>query len=150
VLKQREGGRIVSVAAIIAVALNTEGKREIVGLHIGPSEAEAFWSGFLKSLSRRGLRGVKLVISDAHEGLKAAIRRAFGVTWQRCQPCPTWREPSKAWWRLHFARPLSSRIGRRPARRCVIGRSAATEMAEAPAFIDDSETDVLSHLDFLE
>ena len=58
--------------AIIAVAVNTEGKREIVGLHIGPSEAETFWSGFLKSLSRRGVRGVKLVISDAHEGLKAA------------------------------------------------------------------------------
>src|SRR5262249_27787774 len=71
-LKQREGGRIVSVAAIIAVAANTEGRREIVGLHIGPSEAETFWSTFLKSLARRGLRGVKLVVSDAHEGLKAA------------------------------------------------------------------------------
>src|SRR6476646_10487690 len=84
-LKQREGGRIVSVAAIIAVAVNTDGKREIVGLHIGPSEAETFWSGFLKSLARRGLRGVKLVISDAHEGLKAAIRRVFGAAWQRCR-----------------------------------------------------------------
>ena len=84
-LKQREGGRIVSVAAIIAVAANTEGKREIVGLHIGPSEAETFWSTFLKSLVRRGLRGVKLVISDAHEGLKAAIRRVFGASWQRCR-----------------------------------------------------------------
>ena len=84
-LKQREGGRIVSVAAIIAVAVNTDGRREIVGLHIGPSEAETFWSSFLKSLARRGLRGVKLVISDAHEGLKAAIRRVFGATWQRCR-----------------------------------------------------------------
>ena len=86
-LKQREGGRIVSVAAIIAVAVNTDGKREIVGLHIGPSEAETFWSGFLKSLARNrpGLRGVKLVISDAHEGLKAAIRRVFTATWQRCR-----------------------------------------------------------------
>jgi putative transposase len=82
-LKQREGGRIVSVAAIIAVAVNTDGKREIVGLHIGPSEAETFWSSFLKSLVRRGLRDVKLVISDAHEGLKAAIRRVFATTWQR-------------------------------------------------------------------
>ncbi len=63
-LKQREGGRITSVAAIIAVAVNTEGKREIVGLHIGPSEAETFWSTFLKSLVRRGLRGTKLVISE--------------------------------------------------------------------------------------
>lgn len=84
-LKQREGGRIVSVVAIIAVAVSNEGKREIVGLHIGPSEAETFWSTFLKSLSRRGLRGVKLVISDAHEGLKAAIRRVFGSSWQRCR-----------------------------------------------------------------
>src|SRR5213595_2889235 len=84
-LKQREGGRIVSIAAIIAVAVNTDGRREIVGLHIGPSEAETFWSGFLKSLTRRGLRGVKLVISDAHEGLKAAIRRVFGAAWQRCR-----------------------------------------------------------------
>jgi putative transposase len=84
-LKQREGGRIVSVAAIIAVAANTEGKREIVGLHIGPSEAETFWSTFLKALLRRGLKGVKLVISDAHEGLKAAIARVMGATWQRCR-----------------------------------------------------------------
>ena len=84
-LKQREGGRIVSVAAIIAVAASTEGKREIVGLHIGPSEAETFWATFLKSLARRGLHGVKLVISDAHEGLKAAIRRVIGSTWQRCR-----------------------------------------------------------------
>src|SRR5215204_2660866 len=74
-LRQREGGRVVSVAAIIAVAANTEGKREIVGLHIGPSEAETFWSGFLRSLVRRGLKGVKLVISDAHEGLKHAIAK---------------------------------------------------------------------------
>jgi len=84
-LKQREGGRIVSVAAIIAVAANIEGRREIVGLHIGPSEAETFWSTFLKSLARRGLRGVKLVVSDAHEGLKAAIRRVFAASWQRCR-----------------------------------------------------------------
>ena len=75
----------VSVAAIIAVAVNTDGKREIVGLHIGPSEAETFWSGFLKSLARRGLRGLKLVITDAHEGLKAAIRRVFSASWQRCR-----------------------------------------------------------------
>ena len=84
-LRQREGGRVVSVAAIIAVAVNIEGKREIVGLHIGPSEAESFWSDFLRSLVRRGLTGVKLVISDAHEGLKAAIRRVMGAAWQRCR-----------------------------------------------------------------
>ena len=84
-LKVREGGRIVSVAAIIAVAVNTDGKREIVGLHIGPSEAESFWTSFLRDLMRRGLTGVKLVISDAHEGLKTAITRIFSATWQRCR-----------------------------------------------------------------
>ena len=62
-----------------------EGKREIVGLHIGPSEAEPFWTTFLRDLARRGLKGVKLVISDAHEGLKAAITRVVGATWQRCR-----------------------------------------------------------------
>jgi len=84
-LKVRDGGRTVSVAAIIAAAVDTEGRREIVGLHLGPSEAETFWATFLKDLLRRGLRGVKLVISDAHEGLKAAIRRVLGATWQRCR-----------------------------------------------------------------
>ena len=84
-LRQREGGRIVSVAAIIAVACDAEGRREIVGLHIGPSEAETFWATFLKSLVKRGLKGVKLVVSDAHEGLKAAIARVLGAAWQRCR-----------------------------------------------------------------
>src|SRR4051812_27538094 len=84
-LKVREGGRIVSVAAIIAVAVNTEGRREIVGLGIGPSEAEPFWSGFIKGLVKRGLKGVKLVISDAHDGLRLAITRVLGATWQRCR-----------------------------------------------------------------
>src|SRR3954454_16962820 len=84
-LKVRDGGRIVSVAAIIAVAVDTEGRREIVGLGLGPSEAEPFWSTFLKGLLRRGLAGVKLVISDAHEGLEAAIAKVLGATWQRCR-----------------------------------------------------------------
>ena len=84
-LKVREGGRIVSVAAIIAVAVTTEGKREIVGLHIGPSEAEPFWTTFLRDLAKRSLKGGNLVISDAHEGLKNAITRVVGATWQRCR-----------------------------------------------------------------
>ena len=73
------------MAAIIAVACDAEGRRQIVGLHIGPSEAETFWASFLKSLVKRGLKGVKLVVSDAHEGLKAAIARVLGATWQRCR-----------------------------------------------------------------
>jgi len=84
-LKVRQGGRIVSVAAIIAVAVNTDGRREIIGLGTGPSEAETFWTEFLRSLKARGLAGVKLVVSDAHTGLKAAIARVFEATWQRCR-----------------------------------------------------------------
>lgn len=87
-----QGGRFdrrcrsnISVAAIIAVAVDAEGRREIVGLGLGPSEAETFWSGFLKGLVKRGLRGVKLVVSDAHEGLKHAIAKVLGATWQRCR-----------------------------------------------------------------
>ena len=84
-LKVRQGGRIVSVAAIIAMAVDTDGRREIIGLCVGPSEAETFWTDFLRSLKSRGLQGVKLVISDAHTGLKAAIARVFEATWQRCR-----------------------------------------------------------------
>src|SRR5665213_3282145 len=82
-IKVREAGRIVSVAVIIAVAVNTDGVREVLGMAIGPSEAEPFWTAFLRSLMRRGLRGVKLVISDAHEGLKAAAAKVLKSTWQR-------------------------------------------------------------------
>jgi transposase-like protein len=84
-VKVRQSGRIVSVATIIAVAVNTEGRREVLGLATGPSEAEPFWTEFLRSLMRRGLRGVKLVISDAHEGLKAAVAKVLHATWQRCR-----------------------------------------------------------------
>jgi transposase-like protein len=84
-LKVRQGGRIVSIAAIIAVAVNTDGRREIIGLGTGPSEAETFWTEFLRGLKARGLDGIKLVISDAHAGLKAAISRVFDATWQRCR-----------------------------------------------------------------
>ena len=64
----RESGRIVSVTVIVAVGVNSDGCGEVLGMMIGPSEAEAFWTDFLRKLARRGLRGVKLVISDAHEG----------------------------------------------------------------------------------
>ena len=84
-LKVRENGRIVSVAAIIATGVNTDGRREILGLGLGPSEAAVFWLGFLRGLEKRGLKGVRLVISDAHEGLKAAITQVFRATWQRCR-----------------------------------------------------------------
>lgn len=97
-VKVREAGRIVSVAVIIAVAVNTDGGREVLGMRVGPSEAEPFWTDFLRSLMRRGLRGVKLVISDAHEGLKAAIFKVLNATWQRC--------------RVHFMRNAMAHVGK--------------------------------------
>jgi transposase-like protein len=84
-LKVREGGRIVSVAVIIATGVNRDGRREILGLGIGPSEAATFWIDFLRTLVKRGLKGVKLVVSDAHEGLKHAIAQVLKATWQRCR-----------------------------------------------------------------
>ena len=80
-VKTREAGRIVSVAVIVAVGVNTEGQREVLGLKVGASEAEPFWTEFLRSLNRRGLRGVKLVISDSHEGIKAAASKVLKATW---------------------------------------------------------------------
>ncbi len=75
-VKVRQAGRIVSVAVIVAVGVNADGRREVLGMDIGPSEAETFWTAFLRKLARRGLRGVKLVVSDAHEGIKAAVPRS--------------------------------------------------------------------------
>ena len=76
-VKVRNNGRIVSAAVIIAVGANADGRREVLGMDIGPSEAETFWTDFLRKLRRRGLRGVKLVISDAHEGIKAAVSKVL-------------------------------------------------------------------------
>ncbi|HSQ57887.1 MAG TPA: IS256 family transposase, partial [Gemmata sp.] len=97
-LKVRQGGRVVSVAAIIATGVNLEGRREILGLGTGPSEAEEFWVEFLRSLVARGLSGTQLVISDGHAGLKEAIARVFSATWQRC--------------RVHFTRNLQACVPR--------------------------------------
>ena len=84
-VKAREGGRIVSTATIIAVGVNTDGRREVLGVATGASEAEVFWKGFLRSLADRGLRGVKLVIADDHKGLRAAASKVFHATLQRCR-----------------------------------------------------------------
>ena len=154
-LKQREGGRIVSVAAIIAVAANTEGKREIVGLHIGPSEAETFWSAFLKTLLRRGLKGVKLVVSDAHEGLKGAITRVMGATWQRCRV--HWMRNA-----LAYVPKAQTSMAAAALRQAFLQPDAETahktfrhvaEQMQArwpklAAFMDNSEHDVLAYMDF--
>src|ERR671938_1178386 len=84
-VKAREGGRIVSTAMIIAVGVNTDGRREVLGVATGASEAEPFWTAFLRSLADRGLRGVKLVIADDHKGLRAAAAKVFHASLQRCR-----------------------------------------------------------------
>jgi putative transposase len=76
-VRVRQGGRIVNVAVIIATGANTEGRREVLGLAVGPSEAEPFWKAFLRSLADRGLRGVELVIADDHKGLRAAAKKVL-------------------------------------------------------------------------
>jgi len=118
-VKVRQAGRIVSVAVIIAVGVNSDGIREALGVAVGPSEAEPFWTDFLRSLTRRGLRGVKLVISDAHLGLKAAIAKVFKATWQRC--------------RVHFIRNALAYAGKgqRQMVLALINTVFAQESAEA-------------------
>jgi len=154
-VKARRDGRIVSVAVIIAVGVNGDGRREILGMAIGASEAETFWTDFLRKLARRGLRGVKLVISDAHEGLKAAIAKVLNTSWQRC--------------RIHFMRNVLAHAGKQ-GRRVVsafIGTAFAQDDAEAARtqwrqvadqlrprvrklaeFMDDAESDVLTYMAF--
>ena len=152
-IKVRQSGRIVSVAVIVAVGVNNEGKREVLGLAVGVSEAETFWSEFLRSLTRRGLRGVKLVISDAHAGLKAAIAKVLGATWQRC--------------RVHFMRNVLAHVGK--GQQAMVASYIRTAFAQATetaaraqwrkvadqlrpklpklaALMDDAEDDVLAHM----
>jgi putative transposase len=154
-VKVRESGRIVSVAVIIAVGVNSDGRREVLGMAVGPSEAEPFWTKFLRSLTRRGLRGVKLVISDAHEGLKAAAAKVLSSTWQRC--------------RVHFMRNALAYVGpsQRPMIAAAIRTAFTQETAEAAheewravadrlrdrfrklaELMDEAEDDVLAHMAF--
>lgn len=85
-LKVRQDGRVVSMAVVIAIGVTAEGRREVLGLDVGPSEEEAFWEQFLRGLVERGLSGVRLVISDAHAGLKRALATILqGASWQRCR-----------------------------------------------------------------
>jgi putative transposase len=82
--KVRDGGRVVGKAVVIAYGVHETGRREILGVDVGAAETEAFWSEFLRSLVARGLAGVQLVVSDAHEGLKQAIAKVLACPWQRC------------------------------------------------------------------
>jgi transposase-like protein len=154
-VKLRQAGRIVSVAVIIAVGVNDDGRREILGMTVGASEAETFWTEFLRSLARRGLRGVKLAISDAHEGLKAAVAKVLHASWQRC--------------RVHTMRNLLAHAGRQG--RGVAAAFIATAFAQndaaaakaqwrkvadqlrpklpkLAAAMDEAEVDVLAYMDF--
>jgi len=154
-LEVRQAGRIVSVAVTIAVGVNTDGRREVLGMSIGPSEAETFWTDFRRELVRRGLRGVKLVVSDAHEGIKAATARVLNTTWQRC--------------RVHFQRNALAHAGESSRR--VVSAFVATAFAQPDhaaaktqwrhvadqmrgklpklaALMDDAEEDVLAYMTF--
>jgi putative transposase len=154
-LKVREAGRIVSVAVIIAVAVNTDGVREVLGMAIGPSEAEPFWTSFLRSLTRRGLRGVKLVISDAHEGIKAAVAKVLKSTWQRC--------------RVHFLRNALAHAGKGQRQMVLalintvfaqdsqeaaitqwrtVADQVRTKFPKLGTLMDDAEPDVLAFMSF--
>jgi transposase-like protein len=98
-VKCREDGRIANVAVVVAIGVNDQGHREILGVDVVTAEDEAAWAAFLRELVARGLSGVKLVISDAHEGLKNAIGKVLhGASWQRC--------------RTHFMRNLLTKVPR--------------------------------------
>ncbi|RYY11269.1 MAG: IS256 family transposase [Alphaproteobacteria bacterium] len=154
-VKVRQDGRIVSVAVIVAVGVNSDGRREVLGMDVGPSEAETFWTAFLRKLARRGLRGVKLVISDAHEGIKASVAKVMTATWQRC--------------RVHFMRNVLAHAGRSGRR--VVSAFIATAFAQDDAeaakvqwrkvadqlrpkvpklatLMDEAEPDVLAYMGF--
>ena len=154
-VKVRQQGRIVSVAVIVAVGVNSDGRREGLGMDIGPSEAETFWTTFLRKLARRGLRGVKLVVSDAHEGIKVAVSKVLATTWQRC--------------RVHFMRNALAHAGRSGRR--VVSAFIATAFVQDDArqakaqwrrvadqlrpkvpklatLMDQAETDVLAYMSF--
>ena len=154
-VKARRDHHIVSVAVIVAVGVNTDGRREVLGMTVGHSEAEPFWIEFLRSLARRGLRGVKLVISDAHEGLKAAITKVLGATWQRCRvhfmrnalayAGKTQRRIVSAWVGTAFAQDDAA-AARKQWRE--VADQARPRVPKLAALMDDAEADVLAYMGF--
>jgi putative transposase len=82
----RQDGRVIAMATVVAIGLTADGERQVLGVDAGPSEDAAFWTAFLRDVTRRGLTGVRLVISDAHQGIKAAVATVLtGASWQRCR-----------------------------------------------------------------
>ena len=154
-VKVREAGRIVSVAVTVAVGVNCDGRREVLGMAVGPSEAETFWTDFLRGLARRGLRGVKLVISDAHEGLKAAVTRVLRATWQRfrvhfmrnatAHACKTQRRIVSAWIGTAFAEADAPAAH---AQWRTVADQLRPRVPKLAALMDAAEHDVLAYMDF--
>ena len=154
-LKVRRGGRIVSVAVVIAIGVNGDGRREVLGLDICPSEAETFWSEFLRKLARRGLRGVKLVISDAHEGLKAAAAKVLGAPGSAAAStsCATpWRTPTRT--AAASSRPSSPPPSPRTTPTAAgkqwrhVADQLRAKLPKLAALLDEAEVDVLAFMDF--
>ena len=154
-MRTRRDGHIVSVAVIVAVGVNTDGRREVLGMTVGHSEAEPFWAEFLRSLTRRGLRGVKLVVSDAHEGLKAAVSKVLSATWQRCRvhvmrnalayAGKTQRRIVSAWVGTAFAQDDAA-AARQQWRQ--VADQARPRLPKLAAFMDEAEADVLAYMNF--
>ena len=115
--KVRDGAHVVSKALVIAYAVHETGRREVIGLDVGEIESEAFWREFLRALKRRGLDGVRLCVSDAHEGLKKAIARVLGCPWQRCT--------------VHFVRDMHQHC--RPSQRAPVS-AALREVFNADSY----------------
>src|SRR5260370_40875617 len=154
-VKARRDHHIVWVAVIVAVGVNTDGRREVLGMTVGHSEAEPFWVEFLRSLARRGQRGAKLVISDAHEGLKAAITKVLGATWQRCRvhfmrnalayAGKTQRRIVSAWVGTAFAQDDAA-AARKQWRE--VADQARPRVPKLAALMDDAEADGLAYMGF--
>ena len=154
-VRARRGSHIVSVAVIVAVGVNTDGRREVLGMTVGHSEAEPFWVEFLRTLTRRGLRGVKLVTSDAHEGLKAAITKVLAATWQRCRvhfmrnalayAGKTQRRIVSAWIGTAFAQDDAA-AARTQWRQ--VADQARSRVPKLAALMDQAEADVLAYMNF--
>ena len=140
---------------IVAVGVNEDGKREVLGVHAGHSEAEVFWTEFLRSLADRGLRGVKLVIADDHKGLRAAARRVFNATHQRCRV--HWMRnalahaPAKqrgavaAMLKTIFAQESKAEA---VAQWDVVADALREKQPKLSALMDSSREDVLAYMDF--
>jgi transposase-like protein len=155
-VKVRDGGRVVSMAVVVAIGVRSSGEREVLGLDVGPSEDGAFWHQFLRSLVARGLGGVQLVISDAHQGLKSSIAAVLqGASWQRCRvhfvrnalglvPKAA-AEMVAATIRTVFAQPDPA-MAREQWRKVADG--FRTRYPRLAALLDDAEADVLAYLAF--